>query len=138
MSRQLVESYLFVYASDRGPQGSDDYSGHGIVDVWNALKHVQWPPPALPGQTARILGVPEGRPGATCSYAVTTNLSSPPYSYVWWVNGILQPDDDEWLSHGAGGDHSTISVRVANTLGQAVWDDQAVAVSGSAAECLES
>jgi subtilisin family serine protease len=132
-----VAYYLFQYAQDRGPSGWDDHYGHGILDVWNSLKHVQWPPPPPPGATATILGASEIQPYATCSWSVTTDLSHPPYTYAWWVDGLLQADEDEWFTYAAGPSDFSLTARVTNSLGQSVWDVHDVTVSPWALECTD-
>jgi subtilisin family serine protease len=139
MPRQVVEGYLFTYALDRGPDDWDDHYGHGVVDVWNALRNVEWPPPPPPPFTVSLQGPSEVQPYATCLYQATNiQNGTPPFSYAWMADGMWVGSDSPYYYHMASEGDFDLAVRVSDADSRIAWGQLSVTVSWWASECSDT
>jgi hypothetical protein len=96
------------------------------------------PPGPPPTYTATISGPWDVQPYASCSWTVSTNLPSPPYTHVWTVDAVPLGDDAPWFQHTAGSTAFQLAVSITNALGQWAWGVRTVVVDPEAPECIDT
>ncbi|MDX2059506.1 MAG: hypothetical protein SFV24_16970 [Gemmatimonadales bacterium] len=88
------------------------------------------------GPNGALSGPGSVRSGATCLWTATGSGGTPPYSFQWLVNGLLQGSTTNELIYQNGGSAFRVDARITDSHAQSVLVSKNVAISGTAPQCL--
>lgn len=88
------------------------------------------------GPNGTLSGPGSVRSAATCLWTATGSGGTPPYSFQWLVNGLIQASSTNELTYQNGGSAFRVDVRITDVHAQSVLVSKNVAISGTAPPCL--
>lgn len=96
----------------------------------------EYPPPPTYPMAPEITGPDFVRPhSAFCLYTTTTGSAAQPFTYAWYMDGVLQSETSQFFRPSVGTTSFQIEVHILDGDGSSWWNYYYVSVGSGAPEC---